>query len=351
MAVSLTLVRRGYVKGGGVWLFAVPDGDPEGTGLPVMLSTEVDHTILMGRVDPLARRADFWRVEWPVEWCAIVDSAPLRDLADHWHLCIRGEHWVSYSYSNEESLNLFKLAARDVVDGVKPTEVSVVTPAAGGGLIEGAYKTNDHFMVRRKNGVAVGVWEPPVTMKMVVIDSSLTYRAETELVGSFPLRGIANGSSAVGVRPNEVHVLASTDLSRMRPGSIRYLKYHVTSSDEWVDETEFLRIYERGYNCQMATVVILPNRCTIITFKRFFERGTATEPDGGSIVRHVYTPRGFFYSEETLLDPATLGRYGNRPHTTAYQAAGVRYLITTWDEADATGITLGAYMRVDRIDW
>lgn len=342
MAITLTTVAEGELIGGGVWLFAVPDGDPGATTLPVMLSTESTstRTLQMGRVDPLDAATYS-----AVAWCTI--TLGLWPVQDHWHVLVRGEHWLSYS-SLDTYLQLFKLAPTAVVAGVVPSEVSVVTPSGLGGMVEG-YITNDHFIVPMRSGVAVGVWDMPNQLiKLVMLDSTFTFRATADVGGAAADGGsgvnIANGSSAVHAEwPPAYRILASTDLAPTRSGEIVYL----VTDRRWSDAGRtFITIAEPGYNLQMATVIVLPDQWSVITFKRI---DTSNIYDGGDIVRNTYDDTGVAISSEVLFDSVASGLYANRPHTQAYTNGGVHYIITTWDQTDPSTGTVTAHMRADEI--
>ncbi len=335
----------------GTWLHCVPDGDPSGTGLPVMLSAEYNRDVYVARADPLdtgifATGALSW---------TLLGTENSGDVSDHWHVVSGGKHYVSTS--DRATANLYACAFEpDLSDaGSPPTSGSTpIFSTSSGSSTDADYATNDHFMYPTRTGVAIGVWKSSTPCLVVgFVESDLTLYSTAE-VGDSALV-LANGSSVTRMAGSGSAALAFLCPSNMSPysgGSVmRYVEANLSLA-VWAEETTREIEFTSDDHLAMATMVRFPNGYTAVTYRRLEPGLVSTRggPDYGDIVRDVYDDTGALQSRDALIKYSDT-RAANRPHTALYTSSrGAMFLVTCWDEYDTLNSAgLGCTMLVERV--
>ncbi len=333
-----------------LWLHCVPDGDPSGTGLPVLLSAEYDGNVYVARADPLD--TGIFTVG-ALAWTPLVVEN-YDDVHDHWHVVSGGKHYVSTADRATE--NLYACAFEpDLSDAAAPTiRGKAVFSQTDGSSTDVDYATNDHFMYPTRTGVAIGVWKSSTPCLVVgFVESDLTLYSTAE-VGDSALV-LANGSSVTRVAGSGSAALAFLCPSNMSPYSggsvVRYVEANLSLA-VWAEETTRETEWTSDDHLAMATMVRFPNGYTAVTYRRL-EPGlvsTAGGPDYGDIVRDVYDDTGALQSRDALIKYSDT-RAANRPHTALYTSSGgALFLVTCWDEYDTlNSAVLGCSMLVERV--
>lgn len=352
------------------WLFAVPDGDPLGTGLGVMLSAEIyDSSAKLGRVrlarlDPLDT-TPFAARPRPPAWTVL--GGEEIDVADHWHLFTDGAHWLSRADSGRQRLRLCRADVDPALAG-SPAELPAFLKGPPGTIppaqLASLWFTNDHFMVRtRRGGVHVGLFDTvPPSLRLVRCDDAMVTHQTRLRVPRIGAAGdsVSNTASArrLGTgRQDDRFVLVAPDLlTYADPARLRLIEV----DPETMSWAEVARIDEGPeYQLQMGTVVFLPGGRSLVTYKRLEVgwRAAANEDDGGNIRRVLFDAAwGVIWSENLLSAGKTSALAGNRPHTITYDWGGTTYVLSTWDEWNLSAgrlqgqpVPLGCRFRVDAV--
>lgn len=303
------------VEGAPLWLFATEDKKER-----LVLSMEVDQSIKLSFFDSENPKS--------LDWTTVANSENLdgNTISDHWHIYAHGYHWLSMSTPQArtayllqlnddwEQIKLIKTAddwrAGDFSSEVFDTMSSIVT--------------NDHWMTKTKDGVAIGYsligWGSLVVE--VNMEGEIT---RTELIGSGDYRH-GNGSAALTV-DNHYLVLAADTIAQPMKSRLRGLLY----DEDWNEISAASYVDQSSTNFSMNSGVMLPNGY-LVTVSRYNNiYGNITSDDHGGIIRYVIDPDGQVVSSETFRES---GAY--RPHL----ALAGNQLITTWDERGNTYIVI-----------
>ncbi len=328
------------------WLYAIPDGDPTGTGLPLVLTVEAPSLTRAGvsavyavRADPFA--ASLSGLGW-VE-LAPVGFHPRASVRDHAHIFNRGRHWVSRSFE-DKGLSVCTF---------QPSLVDVTAPPGSGFPLFGptgfpgraqlntGWSTNDHCMSPAGDGVWVSALDGTYSaQRFARVDANMRTRMSPRMVPRVgdPADPVWNTASARPIRGQpgaRAHVVAPTSLHYNKTSDLRVLEADF-STGLWTDTQRIT--WGSSNQLQMGTRVALPGGAVAITYKRLSTswRTATDQDDSGDIVRSLYDAAGTWLDNEVMVDSqgSSWTTSGNRPHTQLLRYRGDTYLLTSWDQWD-----------------